>query len=136
MNIKYNDIDKTIEIKDGMKNYYFIMKILMVLNLLNAMLNLFDVYKTGFGFIEIVWLVLGLISIVVLYLFIFKKSTSEKIPIDTIKGLSETSIFGRTRFSVELKNGKKRDLNDIKTQKEFNALKKMFNKNRIVNLKS
>ena len=126
MKIKYNETDKSIEIKDGMKTHYFVMKLLMSLNLLNAILNLYDVNKTGFGFIEIVWLILGIASIIILFLFVYKKSTSEKIPIERIERIKEKSVFGRKKFSIQLKDGKKRDLNGIKTQSEFNELKKMF----------
>lgn len=126
MKIKYNETDKSIEIKDGMKTHYFVMKILMSLNLLNAILNLYDVNKTGFGFIEIVWLILGIASLIILYLFIFKRTTTEKIPITEISGLNEKSILGRSRFSIKLLNGKKRELTELKTQAEFNELKKMF----------
>ncbi|WP_445720678.1 hypothetical protein [Flavobacterium sp.] len=133
MKIKYNETDKSIEIKDGMKTHYFVMKFLMSLNLLNAILNLYDVNKTGFGFIEIVWLILGIASIIILFLFIYKKSTSEKIPVDEIERIKEKSIFGRRRFSIQLKDGKNRDLNEIKTQSEFNEFKKVFSEIGIAN---
>ncbi|MEZ7495134.1 hypothetical protein QO206_06520 [Leeuwenhoekiella aequorea] len=133
MKIKYNETDKSIEIKDGMKTHYFVMKLLMSLNLLNAILNLYDVNKTGFGFIEIVWLILGIASIIILFLFVYKKSTSEKIPVDKIERIKEKSIFGRRRFSIQLKDGKNRDLNEIKMQSEFNELKKMFSEIGIAN---
>lgn len=74
MNIKCNEIDKSIEIKDGLKNHYFILKLLMVLNLLNAILRLYDARDTEFGFQEIIWLLLGIISVVALYFFIAKRS--------------------------------------------------------------
>ncbi|WP_339919188.1 hypothetical protein [uncultured Flavobacterium sp.] len=87
MNINYNESKKSIEIKDGLKNYVFLLNFLMILNLLNAILNLSDV-EASFGFMKMIWLVLGVVSIVILYNSIFKKSTREKIPIDQIKGLN------------------------------------------------
>jgi hypothetical protein len=83
MNINYNESKKSIEIKDGLKNYVFLLNFLMILNLLNAILNLSDV-EASFGFMKMIWLVLGVVSIVILYNSIFKKSTREKIPIDQI----------------------------------------------------
>ncbi|MFD2907630.1 hypothetical protein ACFSX9_02675 [Flavobacterium ardleyense] len=126
MKIKYNEIDKSIEIKDGVKSHYFLMKFLIVLNLLNALLRIINIKKTGIGFQEIIWFALGFASLIILYLFIFKRTTLEKIPISEIKGLNRISIFGRSRFSIKLINGKKRELADIKTESEFNELKKMF----------
>ena len=126
MTIYYNEADKSIEITDGIKTYSVLMKLSMSLTLLNAILNLYDVYKTGLGFTEIVWIILGVASILILFRLFYKKSTLEKIPIEKIERIKEKSVFGRRRFSIQLKDGKSRDMNEIKTQSEFNELKKMF----------
>jgi len=126
MKISYNEIDKTIDIKDGVKTNYFIMKFLMILNLINAIIRLFKINKTGIGLQEIIWFVLGFASLLILFIFVFKRTTSEKIPIEQIKGLNEKSIIGRRSFYIKLLNGKKRELNELKTKAEFNKLKKMF----------
>jgi hypothetical protein len=105
----------------------------MSLNLINAVLNLYDVNKTGVGRFEIVWLILGVSSIIVLFLYAFKKSTSEKIQVDSIEKIKERSFFGRRKFSIQLKDGKNRDLIGIKNQSEFDELKKMFTKIGIAN---
>jgi hypothetical protein len=63
MNINYNKSNKSIEIKDALKNHLLI-NLLMVLNLVNAILNLSDVKAS---FMKIIWLILGTISIVILY---------------------------------------------------------------------
>jgi hypothetical protein len=126
MKVKYNEIEKSLEIKDRVKTDYFVIKFIMILNLLNAVLRLFKINKTGIGLEEIIWFILGIASLIILYLFIFKKSTLEKIPVDEIDQLNEKSIFGKSRFSIKLINGKRRDLSEIKTQAEFNELKEMF----------
>jgi hypothetical protein len=126
MKVKYNEIEKSLEIKDRVKTDYFVIKFIMILNLLNAVLRLFKINKTGIGLEEIIWFILGIASLIILYLFIFKKSTLEKIPVDEIDHLNEKSIFGKSRFSIKLINGKRRDLSEIKTQSEFNELKEMF----------
>lgn len=126
MKIKHNEIDKSIEIQDGLKNYSVLVKLLMILNLIIAILNLSDVNETGMGFMEIIWLMLGIICLVVRYIFIVKKSTLEKIPLEKLKKLKEKSIFGKKRFSLELINGKKRDLTELKREAEFNELRKLF----------
>lgn len=126
MKIKYNEIEKSIEIKDGLKSQYFIMKFLIVVSLINAILNLYNVSETGWGFLQILWLIFGIVFIVFLHYFIMKKSTLEKIPIKKIKKLKEKSVFGRKSFSLELINGKSRDLAALKTQTEFNELRKLF----------
>jgi len=125
MKITYNETEKTIEINDGIKNQYFVLKLIMSLNLINTVLNLYDINKSGIGIIEIAWLIIGIISIIILFIFIYQKSTSEKIAIEKIEGIKEKSVFGRTKYSFKLRNGKYRDLG-IKTQHELSELNRMF----------
>ena len=49
-----------------------------------------------------------------LYKFIVKKTSAEKVPVDQIKGLDERIFMGRKKYFLELKNGKKRDLLEVK----------------------
>jgi hypothetical protein len=131
MNINYNKSNKSIEIKDALKNHLFLINLLMVLNLVNSILNLSDL-NTNFGLMKIIWLVLGTVSIVILYNSIFKKSGIEKIPIDQIKGLNQRVFLGRKKYFIELKNGKTRDLLEVKSESEFTKLRTMFTKNGIL----
>ena len=126
MKITYNEAEKCVEIKDGLKNHFLLMKALMILNLANSILNLSDVRMDHFRFINLVWAILGAISILVLYNFIIKKTAAEKLPIDQIKGLNERSFMGRKKYFIELKNGKRRDLLEVKSESEFKELKRMF----------
>lgn len=131
MKITYNETEKCVEIKDGLKNHFLLMKALMILNLANSILNLSDVRMDNFRFINVVWAILGIISILVLYNFIVKKTAAEKLPVDQIKGLNERTFMGRKKYFIELKNGKKRDLLEVKSESEFKQLRKMFQKNGI-----
>ena len=36
MKITYNEAEKCVEIKDGLKNHFLLMKVLMILNLANS----------------------------------------------------------------------------------------------------
>ena len=126
MRIKYNEIEKSIEIKDSIESHYFILKMIMILNITNAILYLYDFTISKINFTEIFWFVLGIISLVFLYLFFFKKSTLEKIPVKEIKLLKQKNIFWKKAFLLELNNGKTRELLEIKTQQEYSELKKTF----------
>ena len=128
MKISYNESSRAIEIKDGLKTHVLLIKVLMFLNLANSLLNLVDLSASNYGFIKLIWIFLGLVSVIVLYRFTFKKSTLENIPIAQIKGLSESVFLGRKKYFLELQNGKRRDLLEIKTDAEFKELKKMFSK--------
>ena len=128
MQINYNEKNKTIEIKDGLKSQYFMIKALMYLNLINAILNVSYISEDGIGFMQIIWLILGIVSIVVLYFFIFKKSSQEHIQINTIERLTEKTVFGSKRLSLKLTNGKSRDLAYLKTTAEISKTKKLLTK--------
>ena len=131
MKITYNEAERCVEIKDGLKNHFLLMKALMILNLANSILNLSDVRMDNFRFINVVWAILGIISILVLYKFIVKKTAAVKLPIDQIKGLNERIFMGRKKYFLQLKNGKTRDLLEVKSDAEFKELKRMFTKNGI-----
>ena len=128
MDINYNQKDKTIDIKDGLKSQYFMIKALMILNLVNALLNVSYISEDGIGLMQIIWLILGIVSIVVLYFYFFKKSSQEKIEIKTIDRLTEKTVFGSKRLSLKLTNGKSRDLAYLKTSEEIIKVKKMLSK--------
>jgi hypothetical protein len=127
MKINYIKEEDSIEIKDDLKNNYFFMKFLVGLNILNAALRLINIKETGFGFQEIVWLIVGVVSLIVLYFFLFKRSTSDKIALSEIKRLKVKSVFGRKRYSLELTNGKQRNLIRLKDENELSELKKFLN---------
>ncbi|PIB30324.1 hypothetical protein BFP78_14870 [Gaetbulibacter sp. 5U11] len=128
MQLNYNEKNKTIEIKDGLKSQYFMIKALMILNLINAILNVSYISEDGIGFMQIIWLILGIVSIVVLYFFIFKKSSQKNIQINTIERLTEKTVFGSKRLSLKLINGKSRDLGYLKTTAEISKTKKLLTK--------
>lgn len=100
MKIEYNEIEKSIEIKDNLKTHYFLMRVIMVLNLISAIVNLVNANETGFGFFKILWVFIGVIALIALYIFVVKKSTLEKIPIKKIKKLKEKSVFGKKHFAL------------------------------------
>ena len=126
MKLHYNIQDQTLVIQDGLKNHHFLLKLLMILNLLNAVLNVSTFSISSIGFMQLVWLFLGLVSIVVLYNLTVKNTTLEKIPVSAIKGLKEYSFFGKRRLAIVLNNGKKRDLVEMKTQQEFKEARKIM----------
>nr|WP_315142868.1 hypothetical protein [uncultured Flavobacterium sp.] len=126
MKLHYNTQEQTLVIQDGLKNHHFLLKLLMILNLLNAVLNVSTFSISSIGFMQLVWLFLGLVSIVVLYNLTMKNTTSEKIPVSAIKGLKEYSFFSKKRLAIVLNNGKKRDLVEVKTPQEFKEARKIM----------
>ena len=57
---------------------------------------------------------------------VMNKSTSEKLNLSEISSLTEKQVFGRTRFSLKLKNGKLRDLMEMKNESDIIETKELF----------
>ncbi len=126
MKIAYNETDRTLEINDGIENYHLVIKFVLTLNVINAILNLSAYIKAGWAvpnLVQGIWMFLGSISLVLLFQFWFRKATTKTIPFDTIAAVYAKSIFGRERYFIQLANGRKRELLDIKSHHDFEALK-------------
>ena len=128
MKISYDKGGNSIILQDGLKTHVFLIKLLMIVNLGNSILNLVDLSTSNFRFVKVIWIFLGVVSLIVLYKFTFKKSTLENVPVDEIEGLGERIFLGRKKYFLKLQNGKRRDLLEIKSDAEFKELKKMFTK--------
>jgi glucan phosphoethanolaminetransferase (alkaline phosphatase superfamily) len=127
MNIKFNAIEKSIEIKDGLKTQYLMIKIILFITLLNSILfTVFVLAKKESEWLRFIWVILGLACLIVLFYLIMKKSTSEKLKLSEINSLNEKQIFGRKRFSLKLKNGKWRDLIEMKNESNIKETKELF----------
>jgi Ca2+/Na+ antiporter len=127
MNIKFNAIEKSIEIKDGLKTQYLMIKIILFITLLNSILfTVFVLDKKESEWLRFIWVILGLACLIVLFYLIMKKSTSEKLNLSEINSLNEKQIFGRKRFSLKLKNGKWRDLIEMKNESNIKETKELF----------
>ena len=127
MRIKFNETKKSIEIKDGLKKQYLLMKISLIFTLINSVL--FPVFisdKIQLEWVGFIWIILGILTIILLTYQIFKKTASEKLKISEISSLTEKHFFGRKRFSIKLKNGKLRDLLEIKNESDIKETKELF----------
>jgi hypothetical protein len=65
MNINYNKSNKSIEIKDALKNHLF--NQLADDGVKSGECDSKFISEASFGFMKIIWLILGTISIVILY---------------------------------------------------------------------
>lgn len=131
MNITYNDQDKTINVKDGLKSHLFLMKFLMIVTLINSVVNVYDLNSMNFTYVSALWIVLGIVAALFLYNFTVKKSGLEKIPAYQIQGLGERVFSGRKKYFIILEKGKTRDLLDVKTEADRKKVEQIFKKNGI-----
>jgi len=126
MKIEYNEIEKSLKIKDGLKFNCLALNFILVLNILSALINLSILNEKQFNWFGFIWVILGLASIIILIYKYLKLSTSEKIELNQIVALKEKNLLGRKSFSLKLKNGKTRALNELKTQSEIKEMKQLF----------
>ncbi len=127
MKIKFNENEKSLEIKDGLKTQYFLIKMSLILTLINSILfPVFVLDKKQLEWMAFIWIILGLASIGILIYQILKKSAAEKLNLSDICSLTEKQVFGRKRFSLKLKNGKMRDLMEMNNKPDIIEIKKLF----------
>ncbi|MFN4762675.1 hypothetical protein ACKGJN_06075 [Gillisia sp. Q332] len=127
MKITFNEKEKSIEIKDGLKWQYQLLKISLIFTIMNAVLfPVFVLEKIQLEWMGFIWIIVGLASLVILIYTFLKKSTSEKMKLSEITSLTEKNVFGRKRFSLQLKNGKYRDLMELKKETDISEMKELF----------
>ena len=126
MKINYNESEKTIEIKDGLKNQYLVIYLCLIFAFVNFVIQTLMLDKKQMEWMAFIWIILGLLSIVLLTYQILKKTASEKLNLSEISSLVEKDFFGRKRISLKLKNGKLRDLMEMKKQSDLIQTKELF----------
>ena len=126
MKINYNEREKTIEIKDGLKNQYVVIYLGLIFTFVNSVIQTLMLDKKQMQWIAFIWIILGILSIVLLTYQILKKTASEKLNLSEISSLVEKDFFGRKRISLKLKNGKLRDLMEMKKQYDLIQTKELF----------
>ena len=127
MKITYNEKEKTVEIKDGLKKQYQIIDLTLIANLLNFFLFSVYILKTKYlRPIIFFWIILGLASLIILIYRKLKIVSSEKIRVSEISSLTEKEVFGRKRFRLKLKNGKYRELLWLKNKSDITQTKELF----------
>ena len=127
MKITFNEKEKSIEIKDGLKFQYFLLKIMLTFTIINSILfPVFVLEKTHLEWMGFIWIIVGLASLSILIYTMLKKSTSEKLKLSEITSLPEKQFFGRNMIRLQLKNGKLRDLMELKKESDISEMKELL----------
>ncbi|MFZ0489693.1 MAG: hypothetical protein WBV11_15635 [Salegentibacter sp.] len=127
MRINFNKNENSIEIKDGLKTQYLLIKMSLIFTLVNSVLfPVFVLDKKQLEWMGFIWIILGVASMGILIYQILKKTASEKLNLSEISSLTEKQVFGRRRFSLKLKNGKFRDLMEMKKESDIIKVKNLF----------
>ena len=128
MKITFNENEKSIDIKDGLKKQFLLLKISLVFTLANSVLfPVFVLNKKQFEWMGFIWILLGVFIIVLITYQLLKKTASESLKLSDISSLNEKQFFGRKMLRLKLKNGKSRDLIGVKSQKDISEIKEFFN---------
>lgn len=110
MNITFNESEKAVEIKDNLKSNQTIILIVLLLNIFNVIVRLIGKDVLRYEFRDYSFALIGLGSLVAIYIQIVKKSTVQKIKLEDIDSFNEKPFFFRKHVFLRLKNGKSRDL--------------------------
>jgi hypothetical protein len=110
MKIEFLESERIIKIEDGLKKQYLLLKFVLLINMFNATIFLLRPADDRGTFLTYLWFVLILVSVYVLYMLFFKKSTNSELPVDEIKDLKVGKAFNSATYRFRLKNGKERNL--------------------------
>ena len=127
MKIKFNEKENTVEIKDGLKQQYFLMKMSLIFTLINSVIfPVFVLDEKQLRWMGFIWIILGITSTGALIYYSQKKSAVEVVNLSDINSLTEKQLLGRKSLSLKLKNGKFRDLPITKKGSDILEMKKLF----------
>lgn len=111
MQIEYNSQDKTITIEDSIRQNFQLIYALLVLNLANAILHLVtDIIADQVSSWSLIWMALGLISILLLWFFITKRTIKNNYETDSILHIECKIIGNRNRYRMVLHDRRIREL--------------------------
>ncbi len=75
MNIKYNESENTIEIKDSLKTQYWTITLMTIFTIINSILFLvFVLDKKQMEWFGFIWIIIGMASVIGLIYQIWKKN--------------------------------------------------------------
>jgi hypothetical protein len=126
--VKYDEEQRLIEIDDNFGKNNWTLKFVLIINIVNGGFNLAQSFLTGFNWFSVMWGLISLISIFILLFLIFKKTSQSSIKIKDIDLFLQKEFFGRKSFKLKLKNGKVRDLLNLKKQSQVDELENLFRK--------
>lgn len=111
MQIEYNSQNKTIKIEDSIRQNFLMIYILLGLNLANTIFHITtDLVLGQFSSWSYIWIVLGLISITLLWFFITKRTIKDVYETDSILHVECKILANRYRYRLVLHDRRQREL--------------------------
>lgn len=120
MAITYNENDNSLEIKDTLKTRYWITNVSLIFMIINCILfPAFILEKQQMEWFGFIWILIGIASVIALIYQILKVSATENLKLSEIHSLEERQFLGKKSISLQLKNGKFRDLTPMQNESEL-----------------
>lgn len=126
MQITYNKQTEQITIQDDAKTFYWLITGLLILNLINAALNIPFTHMETIGAFGVVWVVLAIISIYILIHRYKNVSYASVIPVTAIESGAYKLVGLNKRYRFMLKNGRKRSFVLADTPENNKSIKALF----------
>lgn len=125
VNFTFDATNSTFKIDDNLKWNYFLIRTAGGLTVVNSILFPLGSEEHLLSFSNLAWFIVGTASLLLLLYSLLKKSTTSEIAASEIAALLQRNFFGKTRYSLLLKNGKKRDLY-FETAAEMAAVRELL----------
>ncbi|SRR5690554_1061331 len=111
MQIEYNSKNKTINIEDSIRQNFQLIYIMLVVNLVNATIHLVtDIVRDQFTNWSYIWIILAMVSIVLLWFFITKRTIKNTYEVDSILHVECKILANRYRYRIVLHDRRVREL--------------------------
>jgi hypothetical protein len=130
---KLSDTDESLLIDDSYKTIIGWMTALLIMNVITSLLILYVSHFNLNDELNIIWVASGSISLITVTWFWMNRVVDNRIPLNRISQLKTRNILGGQRFTIVLKNGKRRDINLDKRNyfNELESLKELFKQKNI-----
>ena len=124
MQLEFDKHQQKLKIKDEVPTHSWLVISLMLVNVFNMAIQLFFMSYDKNELLFVVMLFLGLISMVVVLFYVFKRSWKSNYTLVNIEGVEVRKVLGRERIFLKLLNGRKRSFSILKDEKELENLKR------------
>ncbi|MFT4741437.1 MAG: hypothetical protein ACI9L9_002230 [Marivirga sp.] len=130
---KLSDTDESLLIDDSYKTIIGWMTALLIMNVITSLIILYVSHFNLNDELNIIWVASGSISLITVTWFWMNRVVDNRIPLNRISQLKTRNILGGQRFTIVLKNGKRRDINLDKRNyfNELESLKELFKQKNI-----
>ncbi|MDO6811586.1 hypothetical protein [Tenacibaculum soleae] len=123
MQLEFDKQKELLIIKDDVPLHSRLVLILLSVNVVNMSFQLVSISYSKNEILFIFMLLLGVISVVAILFYLFKRSWKTTYKLSKIEGVETKKIYGKERIFLKLHNGKKRSFSILKNENEFNSLK-------------